>query len=162
MLGVAPSGRLTRGVHRPQPVRFAQPVVELHASTYCSIAVTASGKVFSWGDSDGGALGHAVRRCHVPTQLPALGALRVMHASCCYTNGAASTADGRVFVWGGQRWEGGISREAQGGMPTEVQWAGVPACYRCESVSLAHRHGFLIFRLTAGEPRSAVPVEAKR
>ena len=29
---------------------------------------------------------------------------------------------------------------------TEVRWGGVPGCYRCSGVALAHRHGFLIFR----------------
>lgn len=120
---------------------------EVAASTYCSVAVTASGRVYSWGDSDGGALGHGVSRCHTPTLLGALAQMRVRHVSTSYTNGAASTEEGRVFVWGGQQWEGGIaSAGAHNGMPTEVEWAGVPRCYRCDAVSLAHRHGYLVFR----------------
>lgn len=131
----------------PRRVRIAEPIAEVAASTYCSVAVTASGRLLSWGDSDGGALGHGRRRCHTPARLRGLAGLRVRHASTAYTNGAASTEEGRVFVWGGQQWEGGIAAEGgAGGMPAEVRWAGVPGCYRCDAVALAHRHGYLLFR----------------
>ena len=42
-------------------------------------------------------------------------------------------------------WEGGIGGGQDG--PVRVAWhGGVPPCYRCSSVALAHRHGYLIFR----------------
>jgi hypothetical protein len=123
-------------------------VAEAAASTYCSVAVTAAGRLYSWGDSDGGALGHETTLCHTPVRVRELKGLRVRHASTSYTNGAASTDKGRVFIWGGQQWQGGIARAARDGMPTEVEWGGVPSCYKCDAVSLAHEHGYLIFRKT--------------
>jgi alpha-tubulin suppressor-like RCC1 family protein len=147
LLGTKQIGALSRGVRPPRRVPIRAAVAEVRASTYCSVAVTQSGRVLSWGDSDGGALGHAGHRVHTPALLPALALLRVRHVSSSYTNGAAVTEEGRVFVWGGQHWEGGIAaRDADAGKPTEVQWGGVPSCYRCDAVSLAHRHGYLVFK----------------
>lgn len=177
---------LGRGVRPPRRVvDVPSAVAEVAASTYCSVAVTTDGRVFSWGDSDGCALGHDERSCHTPMPISALAGQPVAHASVSYTNGAATTACGEVFVWGGQLWEGGIAKEtiaavaaADGagegdgtrgrmpcspftsavalteleaaeqssiGLPTAVKWGGVPACYACESVQLAHKHGYLVF-----------------
>ncbi|KAJ1623474.1 hypothetical protein T492DRAFT_845478 [Pavlovales sp. CCMP2436] len=36
------------------------------------------------------------------------------------------------------RTSGGIAKAAKAGMPTEVEWAGVPKCYRCDDIALAH------------------------
>jgi hypothetical protein len=114
-------------------------------STYSTLAIAVDGRAFTWGDCDGGALGHAVAECHTPSRLVGLAGLRVAHGSVCYTNGAAALVDGAVFVWGGAMWEGGIGSGSLA--PTRVSLAnGVPPCYRCTSVALAHRHGFLIFR----------------
>ena len=70
-----------------------------------------------------------------------------------YTNGATATDGGRVFVWGGDYWQGGISRESPGRAPARVAraitWSGVPAAYACSSVALAWKHGFLVFRKRA-------------
>ena len=49
-------------------------------------------------------------------------------------------------MWGGNYWEGGIAEGRSSAAPTEVAWAGVPSCYHCSSVALAHKHGYLIFR----------------
>lgn len=128
------------------------PVAEISCSTYSNVAVTVDGRVFTWGDNDGCALGHHNNTCHVPTRVQALRSQKVTHAALSYTNGAAATEVGRVFLWGGQAWEGGIANHHGGAGPTgptEVSWAGVPACYRCSSVALAHRHGFLVFRKQA-------------
>lgn len=122
------------------------PVAEVACSTYSTIAITVDGRVFSWGDCDGGALGHHETACDTPHWIAALRWLKVTHGSLSYTNGAVATGEGRVFVWGGNAWQGGIAEGRATILPTEVRWSGVPACYRCSSVSLAHRHGYLIFR----------------
>ena len=47
-------------------------------------------------------------------------------------------------VWGGAQWKGGVGG---GNEAAEVvQWRGVPVCYRCEDLLLAHRHAVLLFR----------------
>jgi len=148
LLGICEANdALSRGVRTPRRVQMPHPVAEVAASTYCSSAVTAGGEVYTWGDSDGGALGHDELECHEPKRVDAIKGHSVAHTSTSYTNSAATTHEGRVFVWGGQLWEGGIAKDAAGsaGGPTEVEWGGLPDCYKCESVSLAHRHGYLLF-----------------
>jgi len=135
----------------PQPPRQVVadglgPVAEVSCSSYTTTAITMDGRVFSWGDCDGDALGHTTENCHLPVWLPTLRWHRVSHGSVAYTNAAVATDEGRVFVWGGNHWEGGIAEGRRTKGPSEVKWRGVPSCYRCNSVALAHRHGFLIFR----------------
>jgi len=125
------------------------PVAEVACSTYTTIAITMDGRVFSWGDCDGDALGHTVMPCHTPHWLRSLRWQRLTHGSLSYTNAAVATDEGRVFVWGGNMWEGGIAGGRETAGPSEVKWAGVPSCYHCSSVALGQCHGYLIFRRTA-------------
>ena len=143
------------GVFPPRQVEVEGlgPVAEVACSSYSTAAVGVDGRVWTWGDGDGDALGHP-HPCHRPTRLAQLGGLRVAHASLSYTNGATATDGGRVFVWGGDYWQGGISRESPGRAPgargpREITWSGVPAAYACSSVALAWKHGFLVFRKRA-------------
>lgn len=122
------------------------PVAEVSCSSYTTVAILVDGRVFSWGDSDGNALGHERHYCHTPHWLQGLRWQRVSHGALAYTNGAVATDEGRVFVWGGNYWEGGIAAGRGSEAVTEVKWNGVPSCYRCSSVVLASRHGFLLFR----------------
>ena len=120
-------------------------VAEVGVSTYSNMAITVDGRVFTWGDADGNALGHANGHCHAPHWLTSLRGVRMAHGALSYTNGAAATDDGRVYAWGGNCWQGGIAAGRSATGPTEVAWGGVPRCYRCSSVALGHQHGFLIF-----------------
>jgi len=122
------------------------PIAEVSCTTYITIAITVDGRVFTWGDRDGDALGHTSHPCNNPTLLPTLRWQRVSHGSSSYTNAAVATDEGRVFMWGGNSWEGGIAADRDTTGPSEVKWNGVPSCYSCSSVALAHRHGYLIFR----------------
>ena len=121
-------------------------VVEVSCSTYSTIAITVDGRAYTWGDCDGDSLGHAVEDCHEPRQLTSLaGVVRVSHGAVCYTNGAAATDDGSVYVWGGGMWQGGIGGGSQG--PRRVGLGGgVPPCYQCSSVALGSWHGYLVLR----------------
>ena len=118
---------------------------EVAASTYANMAISLDGRVFTWGDSDGNALGHAVAECHAPHCLASLRGVQIAHGALSYTNAAAASDDGRCYMWGGNCWQGGIAAGRNATGPTEVAWGGVPKCYRCSSVALAFRHGFLIF-----------------
>jgi len=122
------------------------PVAEVSCSTYSTLAITVDGRAFTWGDADGDALGHTHRPCNEPHWLRSIRFQRVAHGSLAYTNGAVASDEGRVFVWGGNMWEGGIAEGRASRGPTEIKWSGVPSCYRCTSVVLGHKHGFLVFR----------------
>ena len=130
----------------PRLVVGLPPIAEVAASTYSSVAIAVDGRSFTWGDSDGDALGHGVQSCHTPQLVTSLRGLHALHASLSYTNGAIATSEGRIFVWGGNAWQGGIAAGRQATTPTEEKWAGVPRTYKCSAVELSHRHGFLIFR----------------
>jgi len=134
--------------HPPQRVEFDGfgPVSEVSCSTYTTVAILMDGRVFSWGDADGNALGHDRQPCHSPHWLRSLRWQRVAHGAVAYTNAAVATDEGRVFMWGGNMWEGGIAEGRDSEGPTEVHWAGVPSCYRCSSTALGSEHGFLVFR----------------
>lgn len=143
-------GEPTGAIRPPQRVAAlaAHPVAEVSASTYCTMVITVDQRVFTWGDSDGDALGHTELECHTPRWLsePPLRGLRIAHGAIAYTNAAVATDDGRVFQWGGNAWERGVAggRGARG--PSEVEWAGAPPGYTCSSVALAWRHGYMVLR----------------
>jgi len=63
------------------------------------------GRVLSWGDADGDALGHSTSPCHVPRLLTSLRGCHVTRGSLSYTNAAVATDQGRLYVWGGNGWE---------------------------------------------------------
>lgn len=54
---------MARRVHMPDG---AGAVVSVSGSSYTFVAVTDAGVAYSWGDSDGGSLGHGQRRCNAP------------------------------------------------------------------------------------------------
>jgi len=134
-------------VDAPEQVQNLGPVAEVRCSSYTTVAILVDGKVYTWGDCDGNALGHDVQECHAPHWIRSLRWHKVAHGCVAYTNGAVATKEGRVFVWGGNYWEGGISAQENANHGTaEVHWKGVPSCYKCVSVALSFKHGFLVFQ----------------
>ena len=130
--------------HRATRVESLPPVTSVAASTYSTVAIATDGRCYSWGDCDGGALGRSSGDGDVPGLLDALKGVRACAGALSYTNGAVASATGRVYVWGGGAWEGGIGN-ANGEDVSEVSWAGVPPVYACRGVALGHKHGFLVF-----------------
>jgi len=126
----------------------SNPIAELRSSTYCTMAITIDGRVFTWGDADGDALGHSERECHRPKWLnePPLRGQVVLHGALAYTNAAVATEDGRVFHWGGNAWEAGVAGGRNTRGPSELVWEGAPPCYTCSSIELAWRHGYVVLR----------------
>ena len=135
-------GRLP--VYRATRVEGLPPVTSVAASTYSTVSITTDGRCYSWGDCDGGALGRSSVDNDAPGLLETLRGVRACAGALSYTNGAVASAQGRVYVWGGGAWEGGIGN-ANGEDVSEVSWNGVPPCYACSSVALGHKHGFLVF-----------------
>ena len=130
--------------HRATRVESLPPVTSVAASTYSTVAIATDGRCYSWGDCDGGALGRSSENNDAPGVLDALKGVRACAGALSYTNGAVASAQGRVYVWGGGAWEGGIGN-ANGEDVSEVSWNGVPPVYACRGVALGHKHGFLVF-----------------
>jgi hypothetical protein len=63
----------------PMALPGLPPVAEVAATTYGTITITVDGRVFSWGDCDGGALGHGQTPCHTPHWIADLGQVSHMH-----------------------------------------------------------------------------------
>ncbi|KAL4709830.1 hypothetical protein ACJJTC_001284, partial [Scirpophaga incertulas] len=66
-----------------------------------TLALTACGKVFSWGDGDFGKLGRGGSEgCAVPMNIERLNALGVVQVECGAQFSLALTRDGEVWTWG--------------------------------------------------------------
>ena len=121
--GVAHGTRLPRRViaHAPHEPPMGA-VAEVTCSTYSTLAITVDGKAYAWGDCDGGSPGHNVGECHIRRWLASLAGLRVAHGGVCYTNGAAATEDGSVYVWG--------RRDVAGRPGRRQRWAAARRVWR--------------------------------
>jgi len=106
--GQGGSGRLGHGdLQRqllPKKVEaFAeQRVVAVSAGAMHSLALTADGAVWSWGDGIFGRLGHGDHQQNqlLPKKVEALAGRRVVAVSAGGSHGLAITADAAVFTWG--------------------------------------------------------------
>ncbi|XP_037077204.1 E3 ubiquitin-protein ligase HERC2-like [Pollicipes pollicipes] len=66
-----------------------------------ALALTADGKVFSWGEGDDGKLGHGSRQsCFKPRQVEALRSRRIRDVSAGSSHSAAITSCGQLYTWG--------------------------------------------------------------
>ena len=66
-----------------------------------SLALTADGAVWSWGDGDYGKLGHGDQQEQLlPKKIEALAGQRVVAVSAGAAHSLALTADGAVWSWG--------------------------------------------------------------
>ncbi|XP_077983839.1 E3 ubiquitin-protein ligase HERC2-like [Glandiceps talaboti] len=65
------------------------------------LALTSDGEVYSWGNGDGGRLGHGdTNPKEEPTLVTALSSRHVVHIACGSTYSAAITIQGELFTWG--------------------------------------------------------------
>ena len=100
-------GRLGHGdlQHQLLPKKIeafaGQRVVAVSAGAGHSLALTADGSVWSWGDGAGGKLGHGNRQEQwLPKTVEAFAGQRVVAVSAGAEHSTASTAGGAVFAWG--------------------------------------------------------------
>ena len=78
-----------------------QRVVAVSAGDKHSLALTADGAVWSWGNGGFGELGHGDEQNQLlPKKIEALAAQRVVAVSAGYVHSLALTADGAVLTWG--------------------------------------------------------------
>jgi len=78
-----------------------QRAIALSAGTRHSLAITADGSVWSWGDGGFGKLGHGDQQTQLlPKKVEALAGGRVVAVSAGDGHSIALTADGSVWSWG--------------------------------------------------------------
>ena len=78
-----------------------QRVVAVSAASLQSLALTADGDVWSWGNGGWGWLGHGDQQDQLlPKKIEAFAGQRVAAVSAGYAHSLANTADGGVFAWG--------------------------------------------------------------
>ena len=76
-------------------------VVAVSAGASHSLAVTADGAVWSWGNGGQGRLGHGDEQNQLlPKKIEALAGQRVNSVSAGTWHSLARTTDGAVFAWG--------------------------------------------------------------
>ena len=105
--GSGSSGRLGHGdeQHQWQPQKIealaGQSVVAVSAGREHSLALTAVGAVWSWGNAPNGKLGHGDTQPQLlPKKVEALAGQRVVTVSAGGAHSLAVTADGAVWSWG--------------------------------------------------------------
>ena len=134
----------------PGAVALPERCVGISCSTYSVLAVTESGGALTWGDKDGNALGRGNfeettdSMCSAPAPVDSTDGVNIVSGALSYTNGGVVDSSGEVRVWGGAAWRGGVGSGAEAA--AKVEWSGVPTCYLCESLRLAHRHALVVFR----------------
>ncbi|XP_022244118.1 E3 ubiquitin-protein ligase HERC2-like isoform X2 [Limulus polyphemus] len=64
------------------------------------LALTSEGEVYSWGNGDGGRLGHGENSREDPALIQGLCGKFVTHVSCGSAYSAAITANGELYTWG--------------------------------------------------------------
>uniref|UniRef100_A0A182QWD0 HECT-type E3 ubiquitin transferase n=1 Tax=Anopheles farauti TaxID=69004 RepID=A0A182QWD0_9DIPT len=87
-----------------QPIKgLEENVVQLaaHCEGRHVLALTATGDVFSWGNGEGGRLGHGdTNGREMPTRIMALADRQVVGVFCGSSYSAAITATGELYTWG--------------------------------------------------------------
>ncbi|XP_037548156.1 probable E3 ubiquitin-protein ligase HERC1 [Nematolebias whitei] len=126
-----------------EPHRNMKKVSSSKGSDGHSLAITAEGEVFSWGDGEYGKLGHgnsATQKYPKIIQGPLLGKV-VVCVSAGYRHSAAVTNDGELYTWG----EGDFGRLGQSdsqsrNMPTlvkDISGVGQVACGSSHTIAVA-------------------------
>ena len=88
------------------PTRLPSPLggeraVSVSAASMHSLALTADGAVWSWGNGLFGTLGHGDQQNQLlPKKVEALAGRRVVAVSAACNHSLAITADSAVFTWG--------------------------------------------------------------
>ena len=107
MLGGGLFGKLGHGDQQTQllPKKVetfvGQRVVAVSAGAMHSLALTADGDLWSWGEGEYGRLGHGDGQNQLlPKKVEALAGQRVVAVSAGTRHSLAITADGAVFTWG--------------------------------------------------------------
>lgn len=123
----------------PQPVPGLRRVVHVACGggqQGCTGAVTLSGELYTFGNNFNKRLGHGDGpNLAAPKRVDALAGEHVIMSAFSADHGAALLKDGRVFLWGSNRY-GQLGRghcdKASGGVPTAVVLPGASTFIDCE------------------------------
>ncbi|XP_068628740.1 probable E3 ubiquitin-protein ligase HERC2 [Battus philenor] len=75
--------------------------VAVHSGGKHALALTADGKVYSWGEGEDGKLGHGNRQTlEAPRMIESLAGERVVGVACGSAHSACVTARGHLYTWG--------------------------------------------------------------
>ena len=124
-------------------------IIDVELGEYHSVALTNTGRVFTWGENEIGQLGNmSTTDLYVPTELPAsdFGSEGVVSITVYDKMNAAMTASGRLFTWG-FNWHGelGDGTEVHKLVPTEVTGNfGLAVDETIEKISFGLYHTALI------------------
>ncbi|KTG13251.1 hypothetical protein cypCar_00022227 [Cyprinus carpio] len=133
-----------------EPPRTMRKVSSSKGSDGHTLAVTAEGEVFSWGDGDYGKLGHgnsATQKYPKIIQGPLLGKV-VVCVSAGYRHSAAVTNDGELYTWGE-----GHSDSHSRNMPTlvkDISGVGQVACGSSHTIAVA-QDGRIVWSFGGGD-----------
>ncbi|XP_035383560.1 probable E3 ubiquitin-protein ligase HERC1 isoform X3 [Electrophorus electricus] len=121
-----------------------------------TLAVTADGEVFSWGDGDYGKLGHgnsATQKYPKIIQGPLLGKV-VVCVSAGYRHSAAVTSDGELYTWGeGDFGRLGHSDSHSRNVPTlvkDISGVGQAACGSSHTIAVS-QDGRVVWSFGGGD-----------
>uniref|UniRef100_A0A8C1RPW7 E3 ubiquitin-protein ligase HERC1 n=1 Tax=Cyprinus carpio TaxID=7962 RepID=A0A8C1RPW7_CYPCA len=139
-----------------EPPRTMRKVSSSKGSDGHTLAVTAEGEVFSWGDGDYGKLGHgnsATQKYPKIIQGPLLGKV-VVCVSAGYRHSAAVTNDGELYTWGeGDFGRLGHSDSHSRNMPTlvkDISGVGQVACGSSHTIAVA-QDGRIVWSFGGGD-----------
>lgn len=115
------------------PERFdGQPVVMISAGMNHSMALTADGRVFSWGNNTSGKTGNAKTTLYTPTPTEIitsedLAGLTIVDIAAGDGHSLAMASDGRLFAWGDPTYTGTASPGLSVPSPKPVVMSGALA-----------------------------------
>ncbi|TRY98659.1 hypothetical protein DNTS_005902 [Danionella cerebrum] len=139
-----------------EPPRTMRKVASSKGSDGHTLAVTAEGEVFSWGDGDYGKLGHgnsATQKYPKIIQGPLLGKV-VVCVSAGYRHSAAVTNDGELYTWGeGDFGRLGHSDSHSRNVPTlvkDISGVGQVACGSSHTIAVA-QDGRILWSFGGGD-----------
>ncbi|XP_043076943.1 probable E3 ubiquitin-protein ligase HERC1 [Puntigrus tetrazona] len=139
-----------------EPPRTMRKVSSSKGSDGHTLAVTAEGEVFSWGDGDYGKLGHgnsATQKYPKIIQGPLLGKV-VVCVSAGYRHSAAVTNDGELYTWGeGDFGRLGHSDSHSRNVPTlvkDISGVGQVACGSSHTIAVA-QDGRIVWSFGGGD-----------
>ncbi|MEW5302947.1 MAG: hypothetical protein WDW36_005684 [Sanguina aurantia] len=119
-------------------------VVQLTAAKYHSAAVTADGRLFTWGWGRGGRLGHPDFNIHSgetaliqPWQVAGLGRRAVVSVAAGKHHMVAATSAGELFTWGSNK-DGKLGHAGMDTQPTPRKVADLRC--RIAAVAASNRH----------------------
>ena len=131
------------------------PISYISASTYSALAITATGLICTWGDSDGGALGHTKKTCNKPALIETT--VKAKQGSMSYTSGSLASVEGDLYLWGGRQWDEEddvvcgiqvVKNAVEVGKDnfTKVDWNEVAPGYINQTLKVGHAHGIIVAR----------------